>query len=133
MFWPGLEGPVGQRAPAGLPDLGTRSGHANIRIGTTCYTEPMRNKALRVKAKGAPAIVNGTTPPRRVANAALRPREYLTAEEVERLMQAAAKGKEIGHRDSTMILLAYRHGLRVGELVSLRWDQLDFKRGTFHV
>src|SRR3954447_6328620 len=49
--------------------------------GTTCYADPMRNKALRVKAKGAPAIVNGTTPPRRVANAALRPREYLTADE----------------------------------------------------
>ncbi len=93
----------------------------------------MRNKALRVERKGAPAIVNGTTPPRRVANAALRPREYLTAEEVDRLLRVAAKGKECGHRDSTMILLAYRHGLRAGELVSLRWDQFDCKRGTFHV
>src|SRR3954447_5733709 len=93
----------------------------------------MRNKGLRVRAKGAPAIVNGTTPPRRVANAALRPREYLTPQEIERLMQAAAKGKECGHRDSTMITLAYRHGLRVGELVAVRWDQLDFRQGTFHV
>src|SRR3954454_510089 len=101
--------------------------------GTTCYHGPMRNKGLRVKAKGAPPLVNGTTPPRRVANAALRPREYLTAEEVERLIKVAGKGKECGHRDSTMILLAYRHGLRAGELVSLRWDQFDFKRGTFHV
>ena len=47
----------------------------------------MRNKGLRVKRKQTPAIVNGTTPPRHVANAALRPREYLTAEEVERLMR----------------------------------------------
>src|SRR3954464_9781022 len=93
----------------------------------------MKSKGLRVKAKGAPAIVNGTTPPRRVANAALRPREYLTPEEIERLMKAAAQGKETGHRDSTMILLAYRHGLRIGELVSVRWDQLDFRQGTFHV
>src|SRR5205823_100366 len=101
--------------------------------GTTCYTEPMRNKALRVKRRRELAIVNGTTPPRRVANAAVRPREYLTAEEIERLMQAAGKGKECGHRDATMILLAYRHGLRVGELVSVRWNQLDFRQGTFHV
>src|SRR3954447_10711987 len=101
--------------------------------GTTCYAGSMRNKGLRVKAKGAPPIVNGTTPPRRVANAALRPREYLTAEEVDLLMKVAGKGKECGHRDATMILLAYRHGLRVGELVSVRWDQLDFRRGTFHV
>src|SRR3954447_17142338 len=101
--------------------------------GTTCYAVPMRNKGLRVKAEGAPAIVNGTTPPRRVANAALRPREYLTAEEVDLLMKVAAKGKECGHRDATMILLAYRHGLRIGELVAVRWDQLDFRQGTFHV
>ena len=77
----------------------------------------MKNKEKTVKRRKAPPIVNGTTPPRRVANAALRPREYLTAEEVERLMRVAAKGKECGHRDSTMILLAYRHGLRAGELV----------------
>lgn len=28
-----------------------------------------------------------------------------------------------------MILLAYRHGLRVAELCSLRWDQVDFEVG----
>src|SRR3954471_18000080 len=93
----------------------------------------MKNKGLRVKRKGETAIVNGTTPPRRVANAAVRPREYLTAEEIDRLTKVAGKGKECGHRDSTMILLAYRHGLRVGELISVRWDQFDFKQGTFHV
>src|SRR3954466_1919472 len=93
----------------------------------------MRNKALRVTKEEAPTIVNGTTPPLRRTNAALRPREYLTAEEVERLLKAAAAGKECGHRDATMITLAYRHGLRVGELVAVRWDQLDFRQATFHV
>src|SRR3954447_10060940 len=101
--------------------------------GTTCYHGCMRNKGLRVKRKETPTVVNGTTPPRRMANAALRPREYLTAEEVDLLMKVAAKGKETGHRDATMILLAYRHGLRVGELIAVRWDQLDFRQGTFHV
>jgi integrase len=32
-----------------------------------------------------------------------------------------------------MILVAYRHGLRVSELVDLRWDQVDFRMATLHV
>jgi type 1 fimbriae regulatory protein FimE len=32
-----------------------------------------------------------------------------------------------------LILIAYRHGLRVSELVSLRWDQVDLEQGLLHV
>ncbi len=32
-----------------------------------------------------------------------------------------------------MILIAYRHGLRVSELIALRWDQVDLKQGLLHV
>ena len=39
----------------------------------------------------------------------------------------------MGHRDATMILVAYRHGLRVSELVDLRFDQIDFNAGTLAV
>jgi len=38
-----------------------------------------------------------------------------------------------GHRDRTLILLAYRHGLRVSELVALRWEQVDLIQGLLHV
>ena len=48
-------------------------------------------------------------------------------------MAAAGKVGRHGHRDQTLILLAYRHGLRVGELVSLRWEQIDLKQGHLHV
>ncbi len=75
----------------------------------------------------APATVKRTVTPRRPPNADLRTREYLTEAEVERLMNAA-KGNRWGHRDATMILVAYRHGLRASELVDLRWDQVDFGR-----
>ena len=44
----------------------------------------------------------------------------------------AARGNRYGHRDATMILVAYRHGLRVSELVDLRWDQVDFRTATLH-
>ena len=50
----------------------------------------MRRKANSPALPPAPTIVNGNVPPRRVTNAARRPREYLTREEVELLITAAA-------------------------------------------
>ena len=79
-----------------------------------------------------PAIKKRTVTPKRRRNGDLRTREYLTEAEVERLMKAAT-GNRHGHRDATMILVAYRHGLRVSELVDLRWDQVDFRTATLHV
>jgi len=86
----------------------------------------------RANAK-APTLVNRNVPPRRVPNAAVRSREYLTSNEIEALMAAAKKSGRHGQRDATVILIAYRHGLRVSELVALRWDQIDLKQGTLHV
>ena len=77
----------------------------------------------------SPRTVNGTVPPRRVPNAELRTREYLTEPEINRLI-AAAKANRQGHRDATMILIAFRHGLRAAELVDLRWDQIDLGRNA---
>ena len=62
-----------------------------------------------------------------------RPREYLTVSEVEELTSVAKKQGRYGHRDATMIVLAYRHALRVAELCSLRWEQVDFEVGLLHV
>ena len=80
----------------------------------------------------SPTIKKRTVTPRRRRNGDLRTREYLTEAEVERLMRAAT-GNRWGHRDAAMILVAYRHGLRVSELVDLRWDQVDFRSATLHV
>src|ERR1700683_2040963 len=75
---------------------------------------------------------NRTVTPRRRKNAELRTREHLTADEVERLIKAA-KDNRHWHRDSLMILLAFRHGLRAAEICDLRWEQVDFKTATLHV
>src|SRR5215831_4681967 len=80
----------------------------------------------------APATVNRTVTPKRPPNADLRTREYLTEAEVERLMNVAKRNRW-GHRDATMILVAYRHGLRSSEIVDLRWNQIDFRTATLHV
>ena len=54
------------------------------------------------------------------------------SDSAERLMTAARKNRR-GHRDATMILVAYRHGFRPAEPVDLRWDQIDFASGALHV
>ena len=80
----------------------------------------------------APATVNRTVAlPRRKPNAVYRTREHLTGAEVDRLI--GAKANRWGHRDATMILVAFRHGLRSSELVDLRWDQIDFNHAVLHV
>src|SRR5262245_62901524 len=80
----------------------------------------------------SPSTVNRTVRPRRLPNGDLRTREHLTEGEVERLLKAATRNRW-GHRDSTMVLVAYRHGLRASELVDLRRDQADFRTATLHV
>ena len=72
-------------------------------------------------------------PPIKQPNIIRRSREYLTPTEIERLIAAAKHVGRHSHRDATMILLAYRHGLRVSELVSLRREQVDLKQGLLHV
>src|SRR5262249_49006518 len=38
-----------------------------------------------------------------------------------------------GHRDATMILVAYRHGLRASEVCDLQWQQIELSEGRLHV
>ncbi len=69
----------------------------------------------------------------RLKNADVRAREYMTESEVEKLITTASKHEKSGLRDSLMIRIAFRHGLRAGELVGLQWDQIDLKKGTILV
>src|SRR5262249_818814 len=62
-----------------------------------------------------------------------RSRRYLTEKEIERLMGTARKHSRRGHRDATMILVAYRHGLRASELCDLQWHQIELAEGRLHV
>jgi integrase len=88
---------------------------------------------VRVINNGGRQRIDGSAPlPRRKPNAEYRSREHLTEREVERLIEAM-KGNRWGHRDATMVLIAFRHGLRASELVDLRWDQIDLERAILHV
>jgi len=97
----------------------------------------MRQASNVVRLKGrnrsAPIPLNGKVPPPRRKNSEVRSREHLTSDEVDKLISTARSLGRHGHRDATLILLAYRHGLRVSELVALRWDMVDLKQGLLHV
>lgn len=81
-----------------------------------------------------PTRENGkVAPPRRLTNRERRTREHLTPQEVDKLIKAASRVGRYGHRDASLILIAFRHGLRVSELVALRWDQIDLEQGLLHV
>jgi integrase len=80
-------------------------------------------------ARGFPATAVAGHP----ANADLRPREYLTEAEIEKLIKAAKDGR-YGHRDATLILIAFRHGLRAIEICDFEWSQVEFGRSaSLHV
>ncbi len=73
------------------------------------------------------------TPPTKPKNADVRSREYLTASEIRALKSAASKAPQNGFRDKWLVSISYAHALRVGEACSLRWDQVDLKKGRLHV
>jgi type 1 fimbriae regulatory protein FimB/type 1 fimbriae regulatory protein FimE len=81
----------------------------------------------------APVAVAKRMPPRRLPNLQRRSREHLTAAEVDRMVTVAGETGRHRIRDPALILLAYHHGLRVSELVDLRWEQVDLDRGLLHV
>jgi integrase len=84
---------------------------------------------LPVRREASPNTVNGkVSPPTRRKDT--RPRKHLEPSEVTALLRAARKSGRYQVRDETAVLLAYRHGLRATELVSLQWSQIDLKGAT---
>jgi type 1 fimbriae regulatory protein FimE len=109
-------------------------------------SEPRSNTENRKEVQNHPRQSTARSTPRRLRNEDYRPREFLSEAEVERLISAALKeghrrrqnqsqGRHGGvHslRNATMILLCFKNALRTGELVRLRWDDIDWQTGTLH-
>lgn len=88
---------------------------------------------LSFSGKLKKTVTKAAGPPTKLTNLEKRSREYLTISEVNKLIKTAKSTGRHSERDSLMILVMYRHALRVGELVDLRWDQIDLNRGRIHV
>ena len=93
----------------------------------------MTAKVVALRSLRSPAPIAEKRKVFRPKNSDVRTREYLTADEIGALQAAAGSIGRHGHRDMTVVMFGYRHGLRVSELVSLRWDQIDLAAGTLHV
>lgn len=61
-----------------------------------------------------------------------RDKNFLTEAEIKRFLEAARRGRH-GVRDFAMMLMTYRHGLRVSELVDARLKDLDLETARLYV
>src|SRR5262249_42931285 len=104
-----------------LPAGNSRASHCSHKVcyNTSCVQFGGISPMKAASRRRAPTTVKRTVRRGRRPNGHYRTREYLTEKEVERLIKAAGRNR-YGHRDATMILLAFRHGLRASELCSLR-------------
>ena len=68
----------------------------------------------------------------RAADAHERGRDYLGPPQVARLLAAAKKSRH-GVRDHLLMLMMYRHGLRVSEAVAIRRDDVDLAQSRLWV
>lgn len=91
------------------------------------------SKKVRQTPKSDKLNKNSARNNKRKRNCELRTREYLSTTEVEQLRKAARSNGRYGHRNDALILLMFRHALRVSEAINLRWEQVDFKHCLLHV
>lgn len=97
----------------------------------------MTNKVISVDFKRHDLTetlkVDETTNRSRTQNDELRGKRYLSSSEVEQVCKVIRKESRYSDRDELMVLVAFHHGLRVSELVNVKWQHIDMKVGQLAV
>jgi len=97
----------------------------------------MTNKVIRVDFKRHDLTetlkVDETTNRSRAKNDELRGKRYLSSNEVEQICKVIRKQSRYSDRDELMVLTAFHHGLRISELVNIKWQHIDLKAGQLAV
>jgi type 1 fimbriae regulatory protein FimB len=91
------------------------------------FFEAKKGTANRRNVKSGPRLRTGET-----TDAHERGKNFLNEAEVEKLLDAAKHGRH-GTRDHLLMLMMYRHGLRVSEAIGLRRDQLNLSQARVWV
>jgi integrase len=88
---------------------------------------------------GSPEVAVGVQGMRQTRSGGEMPkvrRKYLSPDEARRVIDAAGKVGRQRERNKLLLMMMYRHGLRVSEAVDLRWTDFDLdapKDRPFHV
>lgn len=92
---------------------------------------PTKEERSALRAVETP-VKKGTSP-NKGHSATGRTREYLEAHEMEMLLDRAKKSGRNAWRNYTLILMGFRHGLRVSEIADLQWADINYAEGCIHV
>jgi hypothetical protein len=86
-------------------------------MGTVGDTDTLQKLNKIAKRRKRPTIVLGTVPPKRGLNSDVRPREYLTPKEIDRLIEGARKRGRYAHgAELISVALTLEPGLNLIEI-----------------
>jgi len=104
-----------------------------VRSGLRCRQQ---QQGIAAMPERAPRVRNVKSRPDQGAAGAAdgheRAKDFLTTAALAALLEAAKAGRH-GTRDNLLLMMMFRHGLRVSEAVSLRLDELDLDRSMLWV
>lgn len=100
---------------------------------TAAAPDPVGPVAADLPSAGQDLLPVAVATPKKRQRAPEGERKHLTLLEVDRLLAATKDNPRTGLRDRCLILLMFRHGLRVTEACAMRMDQVDLESKILQV